>query len=802
MQQLSKGPSRFRRRLGRLVALLLLAAGPAPAGEVLVSETTTGKVLRYTTDCLIWTRQADFASGIYAGEALANPLGLTLDSQGRVYISEQRSGGRILRFQADGTFLDVVAKSGVDFTGNPETLRTGPDGLIYISLAFGTTNNRILRLDPQTKQVTAYLTSGLNTPRGLAFDALGRLWIANRGGFSSGNGYISRYSGGVLTTIDSALIRPAALAFDPTTVSILGNQGATQDIWSYDAMGAKSLVHDATISTCLDVKRIEGQLYYTDYDAGKVRAVLATNGNYAVVSGLSNPGHLLVLSETPHEGPCAIPGYPALPGTTIAYSPPSSNIYLGSPSLLRCPDATLLATHDYFGSGSTQTTTGQTFLHRSSDDGATWSPQGEIRTLTSPGPDDDGVFWNSLFRHGSEIYSMGAECSVGDLVIRRSTDSGRTWSPVTATQGRLVTTTDGRAQACGVLTAEAYGRVWAGLEHPVSGTFGDSRLTLLTADPAADLLQAASWTASNGLTRNTSWLGGTFQGWLEACPVPTPDGGMVVMARVDNRYANGAGLGMKAAVIRATPGVPPVLSFSGGDFNPAMPNSSGFVDFPGGAVRFIVRYDAASARYWSVCSYIPRAFRTNQYNAERFRGILALVSSADLRDWTVERIVACDPRLYSNDVATVASAFDGPYGSSTPKYYHTDFGLQYPFFLMEGNDLLVSIRTAWMDGEGGADAGHDANYYQFLRVPTFRTRSQVTDFQPLGCERTDATHFAVRFQARPARLYRLESSPDLTSWTPTGAKLESPGGPAAFTVAQGPDRGFYRVAEIESDWKP
>ena len=137
---------------------------------------------------------------------------------------------------------------------------------------------------------------------------------------------------------------------------------------------------------------------------------------------------------------------------------------------------------------------------------------------------------------------------------------------------------------------------------------------------------------------------------------------------------------LKAAVLRATPGVPPVLSFSGGDFDPDVPDSSGFVDFPGGTVRFIVRYDAPSARYWSVCSYIPRAFRSNLYNAERFRGILALVSSADLRDWSVERILACDPRLYSDDPATVASAFDGPYGSSTPKYFHTDFGLQYAFF--------------------------------------------------------------------------------------------------------------------------
>jgi hypothetical protein len=287
-------------------------------------------------------------------------------------------------------------------------------------------------------------------------------------------------------------------------------------------------------------------------------------------------------------------------------------------------------------------------------------------------------------------------------------------------QGRLIVSTDGRTHASGPLTVPYAGRFWTAVEHPLSPTFGDTRITVLTADQMADLLSPASWLTSNGLTRSTMWLDGTFQGWLEGCPVPTREGGLVIMLRVDNRAPNGAGIGMKAAIVRVqagATGTAPLISFSGSDFDPRDPSGSGFVDFPGGCVRFIVRYDPVSDRYWSVCSYIPPAFRNPRYNAERFRGILVLVSSPDLANWTVERTLMADDRLHAEDPAVRDSAFDGPFGGG---YFHTRFGFQYPFFLIEGDDLLVTIRTAFTDAEGGTRAGHDANYYLFRRIADFR----------------------------------------------------------------------------------
>ncbi len=788
--------------IAAIVLLGLAALGSPPsvmAGEVLLSESNAGVVRRYATACLVWTRQADFAAGSYAGEALQQPLGLARDAAGRVYVSEQRTGGRVLRFSADGAFQAVIGREGIEFAGNPHSLAAGPDGLIYLSTAFGTNAGKIYQINPSTGGVSLLVGSGLNTPRALAFDSQGRLWIASRGSFSGGNGYLSRWQNGSLTTIETGLMRPSSMTWDPSRAAILANQGVTQDIYSYPLTGAKTLAHDSTAANCLDVKMIEGHLCYTDYDGQRVRVATGPNSTYSPVTGLDRPGHLLALSETPHEGPCEIPGCPPLPGVAIAYSPPSSAIYLGSPALLRCPDGSLLATHDYYGGGSTSGTTGQTFLFRSSNEGITWSPLGEIRQLTAPGPDDDGVFWNSLFRVGNSIYSTGAESGAGDLVIRRSDDNGASWTQVGATTGRLIVSTDGRTHACGVLTVQHAGRIWSAVEHPLSGTFGDTRITLRGAAETANLLDPAVWQTSNGLTRNTAWLGGTFKGWLEACPVPTADNGMVVMLRVDNRYANGAGIGGKAAIIRASPAdgsAPPTLTFSGGNFDPTVPNGSGFVDFPGGTVRFVARYDAPSQRYWSVCSYIPRAFRNSGYNAERFRAALVLVSSENLRDWSVERMVMHDERIYSQDPAVLASAFDPGVGGSL----HTDFGFQYPFFLIEGDDLLVTVRTAFCDGEGGAPAGHDANYYLFKRVTGFRTRSAPQDFRLLGHEVADA-EVAIRFQGRPARVYQTQTSVDLTAWGNIGSPVESPGGETILRVARdGGQAHFYRIAETARDW--
>ncbi|UCD51676.1 MAG: exo-alpha-sialidase, partial [Phycisphaerales bacterium] len=63
-----------------------------------------------------------------------------------------------------------------------------------------------------------------------------------------------------------------------------------------------------------------------------------------------------------------------VPGVVMAYSPPSSQIYIGSPGLAVCPDGTYVAKYDDCGEGSSEWTSAVTRVLRSRDHGASWEP--------------------------------------------------------------------------------------------------------------------------------------------------------------------------------------------------------------------------------------------------------------------------------------------------------------------------------------------------------------------------------------------------------------------------------------------
>jgi hypothetical protein len=120
---------------------------------------------------------------------------------------------------------------------------------------------------------------------------------------------------------------------------------------------------------------------------------------------------------------------------------------------------------------------------------------------------------------------------------------------------------------------------------------------------------------------------------------------------------------------------------------------TGFVDFPGGAKKFTIRYDPKTELYWSLTNPVYERHRTN--NPGSIRNTLTLTSSPDLRNWTVKCILIYHP--------------------DTSKH-----GFQYVDWLFEGNDIIAACRTAFDDAAGGAHSYHDANYLTFHRFTNFR----------------------------------------------------------------------------------
>ena len=359
-----------------------------------------------------------------------------------------------------------------------------------------------------------------------------------------------------------------------------------------------------------------------------------------------------------------------VPGVVISHYPGPSGPYVGSPSIVILDDGSYVASHDLFGGNSGFNESGQTKVFRSEDRGKSWKKVADLKE----------AFWSTLFTHKGELYLIGTSKRFGDVTIRRSTDGGVTWTdPKDANSGRLC---EGAQYHCAPMPVLVHnGRIWRAMEqcHPKKGWGVKFRAGMISAPVDSDLLKRESWTFSNFLSSSTSWVHDTFGGWLEGNAVATPDGEVVDILRVETK-----GYPEKGAVVR--------ISADGklAWFDPL----SGFIDMPGGAKKFTIRYDKKSGLYWTLTNDVPE--RHSKWKPGGIRNTLATACSKDLKNWTV----TCNV-LYHPDVSK--------------------HGFQYVDWQFDGDDMVVASRTAYDDDAGNARNMHDANFLTFHRVENFRT---------------------------------------------------------------------------------
>lgn len=365
--------------------------------------------------------------------------------------------------------------------------------------------------------------------------------------------------------------------------------------------------------------------------------------------------------------------FPGVPGIVIDHSPAASGLYIGSPSIAALPDGSYLASHDLFGPKSREFECPRTLVFRSADAGKSWQRHATI----------DCLFWANLFTNGNAVYLMGTDKHHGRIVIRRSLDGGATWTGARDTSTGVLTPT-GEYHTAPVPVLVHCGRVWRGFESAMGGKEWGKRYQagMLSAPVDADLLQATNWTFSNFLPRDASWLDGKFNAWLEGNAVVAPDGSVVDLLRVDKD---------------AVPEKAAIVSISSDGKTSSFDPATGFIDFPGGAKKFTVRYDPASRLYWSLATIVAERHR-QVGKPGGIRNTLALTCSSDLRHWEVRAIL-----LYHPDIAK--------------------HGLQYVDWLFAGDDIIAACRTAWDDGLGGAHNNHDANFLTFHRTGNFRAKT-------------------------------------------------------------------------------
>ncbi|MBZ0257097.1 glycoside hydrolase [bacterium] len=372
----------------------------------------------------------------------------------------------------------------------------------------------------------------------------------------------------------------------------------------------------------------------------------------------------------------------------IHFSPASTKVYLGSPSLLRLPNGDILASMDLFGENAPHSKSGELnygLIFRSTDDGATWDYVTEIYD----------TYWANLFLHRGVIYLLGTSEQSGHIVIRRSDDNGETWTqPTDSENGLLFPSGEGRAAPnyhCAPMPVlEHNGRLYRAFEDNVTSQGAAGLHSLVISAPVdADLLKASSWTMSNKLKYDQQTDPPEFgnmpgksrndAGWLEGNIVLSPDGELVNILR-----CNSMPVVDKAAMVNVS------QDGKTESFDP----KTGFIDFPGGMSKFAIRYDEQTNRYWTLANG-----NTNPKNPQQ-RNSLAAYSSDDLRYWRFHEVLLED----LDDFDTIGT--------------DSKVGFQYVDFRFDGDDIIFMSRTAYK----GAHNYHDANFMTFHRIPNFRAR--------------------------------------------------------------------------------
>lgn len=356
------------------------------------------------------------------------------------------------------------------------------------------------------------------------------------------------------------------------------------------------------------------------------------------------------------------------PGVVIAHSPTATKQYIGSPSLAILPNGEYIASHDFFGPGTNFDTS---VVFASADKGKTWTKRATLKNQ----------WWSTLFVHKKELYILGTTKEYGQTVIRKSTDSGKTWTePKDETNGLLIK--DGMYHCAPVPVVAHARKLWRAMEEYKGPKWGAFEAFMMSVPDDADLLNAKNWAFSNRIGRSEKWLDGKVNAILEGNAILDPQGKIVNLLRVDHLDWS-----ERAALMRVSDDGKTIT------FDP----EKDFIAFPGGSKKFTIRFDATSKRYWTLANTIPKEHRDQpKRKPTQVRNTLSLMSSADLREWKIEKDLLSD-----TDALNV--------------------GFQYVDWLFDGEDILALVRTAFPEKDGTkARNAHDANWLTFHRFEQFR----------------------------------------------------------------------------------
>lgn len=352
------------------------------------------------------------------------------------------------------------------------------------------------------------------------------------------------------------------------------------------------------------------------------------------------------------------------PGTVVNYIHPEDKTFYpagmcpASPSIVKTSEGRLIVSHDIFYRDYAQNIT-KTFY--SDDNGVSWHYLSGI----------EGCFWGKLFIHKNRLYILGHLHEYGDLVLYEAVEEGLAWEKAcTVIKGGNKYT--GGPHKSAMPITEYNGRLWTAIDFG-SWNLGGHESGVVSVSIDDDITEASNWTISSFLKYDSGWEGtpkGKSTGCIEGNIVIKPDGQLINFLRF--------------GIDSCEPNYGKALYLNIDKDNPeAMPSFGNVVDFHGNHTKFCIYYNGKTKKHWTIVNKAD-------HKKPKRRNELALMSSSDLNNWEIEKILV--------------------------DYEHTDWyensektGLQYVDFLFNGDYIFYVARTAI----NGALNYHDSNCITF-----------------------------------------------------------------------------------------
>ena len=379
------------------------------------------------------------------------------------------------------------------------------------------------------------------------------------------------------------------------------------------------------------------------------------------------------------------------PEKIIAESPDPLNITIGSPSIAVLPDGIYVASHDWGGS---LINANYTSVYSSENKGETWKLISTVKDLK----------WANIFWFNGKLYMMGVKSAFGDICIRRSDDSGKTWTDASTTSSGILF--QGRYHTAPVPVVFHNGRIWRSFEEsPDPENSRNFHSFVISAPVDSDLLKAASWTKSNRVKFNPEWINASNPEWLEGNVVITPENKIANLLRLNSEQETNGMFDLECPCDAFTRyNIAAMLPVSDDGTKITFDPFQNFVNFPGALSKFTVRFDSVSGKYWTIVNKITKTdfkYLGSSNSPRNQRNVLVLYSSSDLQNWEEKFIVM---RWREGEILT----------------RRVNFGFQYADWQIDGNDIVAVVRTSWYSSDW-----HDSNMLSFHKISNFRNVSLI-----------------------------------------------------------------------------